>query len=156
MDHLAEGFPGGALAPAAMPWRSAASRSLPKAAKTISRFHDCPLSKHSHDTIPLYQGDVARHRIGIVCISGSPETRVRWRTTCARQQCLGIVAENGKVNYGFHTLRHTAASLFIAHLMDLEARAWDYDRYGHLFTDRERVCRVSFTGTSSSCVALSG
>src|SRR5262245_30320982 len=28
MDHLAEGFRRGALAPAAMPWRSAASRSL--------------------------------------------------------------------------------------------------------------------------------
>src|SRR5262245_33852573 len=28
MDHLAEGFGGGALAPAAMPWRCAASRSL--------------------------------------------------------------------------------------------------------------------------------
>src|SRR5262245_33688785 len=70
MDHLAEGFRGGALAPAAMPWRSAASRSLPKAAKIISRFHDCPPSKRGHDTSPLYQGDVARHRIGIVCISG--------------------------------------------------------------------------------------
>src|SRR5262245_40547679 len=74
MDHLAEGFRGGALAPAAMPWRSAASRSLPKAAKIISRFHDCPPSKRGHDTSPLYQGDVARHRIGIVCISGRPET----------------------------------------------------------------------------------
>src|SRR5262249_1389103 len=31
--------------------------------------HDCPPSKRSHDTIALYQGDVARHRICIVCIS---------------------------------------------------------------------------------------
>jgi len=27
------------------------------------------IQKRSHDTIPLYQGDVASHRIGIVCIS---------------------------------------------------------------------------------------
>src|SRR5262245_57515759 len=26
-------------------------------------------SKRGHDTIPVYQGDVALHRIGIVCIS---------------------------------------------------------------------------------------
>jgi len=29
---------------------------------------------------------------------------------------LEFVAENGKVKYGFHALRHTAASLFIAPL----------------------------------------
>jgi hypothetical protein len=34
--------------------------------------HDCPPSKRSHDTIPLYQRDVARHRAGIVCISEAP------------------------------------------------------------------------------------
>src|SRR5262249_37921270 len=39
------GFRRGAVAPAAMLWRSATSRSLPKAAKIISRFHDCPPSK---------------------------------------------------------------------------------------------------------------
>jgi integrase len=49
--------------------------------------------------------------------------------------------------YGFHALRHAAASLFIAHLgwtpkrvqtvMGHASIQMTYDRYGHLFEDRE-------------------
>jgi hypothetical protein len=91
MDHLAEGFRGSALAPAAMPWRRAASRSLPKAAKIISRFHDGPPSKRSHDTISLYQGDVARHRIGIVCISEAGDAVLSGANN-VRRHCLPYLA----------------------------------------------------------------
>jgi hypothetical protein len=40
-----------------------ASKALLLAARAVA------IQKRSHDTIALYQGDVARHRIGIVCLS---------------------------------------------------------------------------------------
>jgi integrase len=59
----------------------------------------------------------------------------------------GIVTEHGKARYGFHALRHAAASLFIAHLQWTPKRVqavlghasitMTYNVYGHLFTDRE-------------------
>jgi integrase len=63
-------------------------------------------------------------------------------------QCsCGIVAEDGKARYAFHSLRHAAASLFIATLGWTPKRVQSvlghasitmtFDRYGHLFTDRD-------------------
>jgi integrase len=60
----------------------------------------------------------------------------------------GIVKEGGgKARYGFHAIRHAAASLFIAHLEWTPKRVQSvlghasitmtFDRYGHLFEDRE-------------------
>jgi integrase len=59
----------------------------------------------------------------------------------------GIFTEDGKSKYGFHALRHAAASLFIAHLawtpkrvqtvMGHSSITMTFDRYGHLFTDRD-------------------
>jgi integrase len=55
------------------------------------------------------------------------------------------VTADGKAKYGFHALRHAAASLFIAHLgwtpkrvqtvMGHSSIQMTYDRYGHLFSD---------------------
>jgi integrase len=52
-----------------------------------------------------------------------------------------------KAKYSFHALRHTAASLFIAHLgwtakrlqavMGHASIAMTFDRYGHLFADHD-------------------
>ena len=52
-----------------------------------------------------------------------------------------------EAKYGLHTLRHAAASLFIAHLgwtpkriqavMGHSSIRMTYDLYGHLFDDRE-------------------
>jgi integrase len=57
----------------------------------------------------------------------------------------GIVDEAGKARYGFHSLRHAAASLFIAHLgwppkrvqavLGHASIVMTFDRYGHLFAD---------------------
>jgi integrase len=59
----------------------------------------------------------------------------------------GIVTDKGKARYSLHTLRHAAASLFIAHLGWTPKRVqgvlghasitMTFDRYGHLFEDRE-------------------
>jgi integrase len=59
----------------------------------------------------------------------------------------GLVDEDGKARYGFRSLCHTAASLFIAHLnwtpkrvqtvMGHSSIAITFDRYGHLFGDHE-------------------
>jgi integrase len=57
------------------------------------------------------------------------------------------VSEKGRAKYGFHALRHAAASLFIAHLgwtpkrvqavMGHASITMTFDRYGHLFVDAE-------------------
>jgi integrase len=57
----------------------------------------------------------------------------------------GICDESGRAKYSFHSLRHAAASLFIAHLgwtpkrlqavMGHASIAMTFDTYGHLFTD---------------------
>jgi integrase len=59
----------------------------------------------------------------------------------------GIVSDDRKARYGFHALRHAAASLFIAHLgwtpkrvqtvLGHSSITMTYDRYGHLFEDRD-------------------
>jgi integrase len=63
------------------------------------------------------------------------------------QVACGIVTDKGKARYSLHTLRHAAASLFIAHLGWTPKRVqgvlghasitMTFDRYGHLFEDRE-------------------
>lgn len=65
---------------------------------------------------------------------------LRERVFLPLQRSCGITAE-----YGFHALRHAAASLFIAHLgwspkrvqtvMGHASIMMTFDRYGHLFTD---------------------
>ena len=62
-------------------------------------------------------------------------------------QCrCGIVTETGKARYGFHALRHAAASLFITlgwtpkrvqSVLGHASITMTYNTYGHLFTDRE-------------------
>jgi integrase len=59
----------------------------------------------------------------------------------------GLVTEGGKARYDFHCLRHAAASLFIEHLgwspkriqtvMGHSSITMTFDRYGHLFENRE-------------------
>jgi integrase len=69
-------------------------------------------------------------------------TELRERVLLPLQQSCGITAQ-----YGFHALRHAAASLFIAHLgwtpkrvqavMGHASIRMTYDLYGHLFEDPE-------------------
>src|SRR5215471_17695606 len=42
-----------------------AAVAIPKAPQARKSLHDCPPSKQPRDTIPLYQEDVARHRVSI-------------------------------------------------------------------------------------------
>ena len=63
------------------------------------------------------------------------------------QVTCGLVNEKAKPRYSFHALRHTAASLFIAHLgwtpkrvqsvLGHSSITMTFDRYGHLFEDRD-------------------
>ena len=67
---------------------------------------------------------------------------LRERVLLPLQRSCGITAQ-----YGFHALRHAAASLFIAYLgwtpkrvqtvMGHASITMTYDRYGHLFADTE-------------------
>jgi integrase len=63
------------------------------------------------------------------------------------QERLGMTTADGQARYGFHSLRHAAASLFVANLGWTPKRVqtvlghasitMTYDRYGHLFEDRD-------------------
>lgn len=74
-------------------------------------------------------------------------TNIARRVWKPLQVACGIVTENGKARYSFHSLRHAAASLFIATLGWTPKRVQSvlghasitmtYNTYGHLFTDRE-------------------
>ena len=78
---------------------------------------------------------------------GNIETiqNLRERVFLPLQVAAGLVTEKGKAKYGFHALRHAAASLFIAHLgwtpkrvqavMGHATIAMTFDLYGHLFED---------------------
>jgi len=67
---------------------------------------------------------------------------LRERVLLPLQRSCGITAQ-----YGFHALRHAAASLFIAYLgwtpkrvqtvMGHASITMTYDRYGHMFADLE-------------------
>jgi integrase len=62
-------------------------------------------------------------------------------------QVENSIAVDGEAKYGFHSLRHAAASLFIAHLgwspkrvqtvMGHSSITMTFDRYGHLFEDHD-------------------
>jgi integrase len=75
---------------------------------------------------------------------------LRGRVFTPLQQTCGITVDGqitSKAKYGFHALRHAAASLFIAHLgwtpkrvqtvMGHAKISMTYDLYGHLFEDPE-------------------
>jgi integrase len=80
---------------------------------------------------------------------GNIETiqNLRERVFIPLQVAAGLITEKGKAKYGFHALRHAAASLFIEHLnwtpkrvqavMGHASIAMTYDLYGHLFEDRQ-------------------
>jgi integrase len=63
------------------------------------------------------------------------------------QTACGLVTKAGRPKYGLHSLRHAAASLFIAYLgwtpkrvqavMGHASITMTFDRYGHLFADSE-------------------
>jgi hypothetical protein len=82
---------------------------IPKAAKVTSLFMTVlPQAQPRYD--PSVSGRF-RPPSNWYRLYRRPVTRVGGDTTCARQQCLGIVAENRKVEGSFHALRHTAANL---------------------------------------------
>jgi len=72
------------------------------------------------------------------------------------QKKCGLVTDAGKARYGFHMLRHAAASLFIKYLgwspkrlqgvMGHASITMTFDRYGHLFedvtADRENMAKI--------------
>lgn len=98
-----------------------------------------------HYVFPNGQGNVESH------------ANIRNRLFIPLQIKNGIAVDTGKVDgdgnaimeakYGFHALRHVAASLFIAHLgwtpkrvqtvMGHSSITMTFDRYGHLFEDHE-------------------
>jgi integrase len=89
--------------------------------------------------------------IGLVFPNGAGNvdslTNIAKRVWKPLQVTCGIVTETGKARYGFHSLRHAAASLFIAHLGWTPKRVQSvlghasirmtFDQYGHLFADHE-------------------
>jgi integrase len=75
----------------------------------------------------------------------------------------GLTDESGRARYGFHMLRHAAASLFIAYLgwtpkrvqtvMGHSSITMTYDLYGHMFenkdSDREAMQKIEAAITAA-------
>ncbi|MDR3485258.1 MAG: site-specific integrase [Bradyrhizobium sp.] len=130
------------------PKSAAGSRDIPLSPMVInslSQWKDsCPAGTHGL-VFPNGRGNIESH------------ANIRNRFFVPLQLENSLSVDTGKLDsdgnpimaakYGFHALRHTAASLFIAHLgwtpkrvqavMGHSSVTMTFDRYGHLFEDHE-------------------
>jgi integrase len=107
---------------------------------------DIPLAPLVANTLRQWKAECPASALDLVfpADDGSVESyfTIRCSFWLPLQTALGFAEK-----YGFHSLRHAAASLFIAHLgwtpkrvqtvMGHASIQMTYDRYGHLFEDRE-------------------
>jgi integrase len=110
---------------------------------------DIPLAPMVVNALRSWRGACPKGNLDLVFPNrrGNIETiqNLRERVFLPLQVAAGLVTEKGKAKYGFHALRHAAASLFIAHLgwtpkrvqavMGHATIAMTFDLYGHLFED---------------------
>jgi integrase len=123
--------------------------------KSRAGSRDIPLTPIVANTLRQWKSECPTSALDLVfpAPNGSVESYFTIRSSfwIPLQINLGMIetGETGEIagRYGFHTLRHAAASLFIAHLGWTPKRVqtvlghasiqMTYDRYGHLFEDRE-------------------
>jgi integrase len=112
---------------------------------------DIPLTPMVINTLKEWRAACPPGPLGLVFPNGSgnveSHTNILHRFWEPIQIKNGMVLDTGEPKYGFHSLRHAAASLFIAHLGWTPKRVqtvlghssirMSYDLYGHLFEDRE-------------------
>jgi integrase len=119
--------------------------------KSAAGTRDIPLVPMAINALGVWRTSCPTGELGLVFPNGAGNIESHSNTIkrCWNplQVACGIVTEKGKARYSFHALRHAAASLFIAHLGWTPKRVqrvlghasitMTFDRYGHLFEDRE-------------------
>jgi integrase len=119
--------------------------------KSAAGRRDIPLTPMAINALRLWKSACPAGELGLVFpnnlgqVEGLPNIQRRvWDPV---QVKCGLVDAEGQARYRFHSLRHAAASLFIAHLgwtpkrvqevMGHASITMTYDRYGHMFADPE-------------------
>jgi integrase len=112
--------------------------------KSAAGSRDIPLVPMVVNALRQWQSTCPPGQFGLAFPNGAGNIERVWNPL---QVKCGIVTDGGKARYGFHALRHAAASLFIAHLgwtpkrvqsvLGHSSITMTYDRYGHLFEDRD-------------------
>ena len=119
--------------------------------KSASGTRDIPLVPLAINALRLWRANCPIGELGLVFPNGAgnieSESNILARVWQPLQRSCAITDADGKARYTFHSLRHTAASLFIAHLgwtpkqiqnvLGHSSISMTYDRYGHLFSDHE-------------------
>lgn len=112
---------------------------------------DIPLTPMVVNALRQWQLACPPGELGLVFPNGSgnieSHTNMVKRFWHPLQVKADLVSDNSEAKYGFHSLRHAAASLFIAHLGWTPKRVQSvlghasitmtFDRYGHLFEDHD-------------------
>jgi integrase len=121
------------------------------APKSAAGSRDIPLTPMVVNALKQWRAPCPTGELDLVFPNGSgnieSHANIRNRFWHPLQVKCGIVDETGEPKYGFHAFRHAAASLFIAYLgwtpkrlqavMGHASITMTFDRYGHLFEDRE-------------------
>ncbi len=119
--------------------------------KSAAGKRDIPLTPMTINALRQWKAACPAGELGLVFPNGAGKVEghpnIVKRVWNPLQVKCGLVGPDGKARYGFHSLRHTAASLFIAHLnwapkrvqtvMGHSSITITFDRYGHLFEDHE-------------------
>jgi integrase len=121
------------------------------APKSKAGKRDIPLTPMVVNALRQWQPACPAGQLGLVFPNGSgnveSHTNLVKRVWGPLQRRCGLTDDTGKPRYGFHALRHAAASLFIAHLgwtpkrvqslLGHSSITMTFDRYGRLFEDRD-------------------
>jgi integrase len=119
--------------------------------KSAAGTRDVPLTPMAVNALRQWRLACPKGELDLVFPNGvgriESHTNILKRFWFPLQQGCGITDGDGKARYPFHSLRHTAASLFIAHLGWTPKRVqavlghssikMTFDTYGHLFADHE-------------------
>jgi integrase len=111
---------------------------------------DIPLAPIVTNTLKQWRSDCPKGELDLVFPSNRGTIELIWNIhehTWYPLQISGLTAPDGKHRYGFHMLRHAAASLFIQYLgwtpkrlqavMGQLSISMTFDFYGHLFENIE-------------------
>jgi integrase len=119
--------------------------------KSAAGTRDIPLVPMAVNALRQWRDNCPAGQLDLVFPNGAgnieSHSNVVKRVWNPLQIACSLVNEKGKPRYSFHALRHTAASLFIAHLgwtpkrvqsvLGHSSITMTFDRYGHLFEDRD-------------------
>jgi len=119
--------------------------------KSAAGTRDVPLTPMTVNALRQWRLSCPKGELDLVFPNGAGRvenhTNILKRLWFPLQQVCDITSSDGKARYPFHSLRHAAASLFIAHLGWTPKRVqavlghssikMTFDTYGHLFADHE-------------------